>query len=438
MISSNISAAWLCWTLVSGLRAVEAQDNGGGGSVPSTDGNANSGGGNGGFGNGSHRGGRRFGHQSGFRNGGRFGSGRNDGQQGGDQTATNDSSGEVDNKDTEGVLISSSPTTFFMPLETSAAPASITVETTALPEAKNGLHTASSRPTGSFGKPSSVVDMLSMLQSSPATLVGIPYVAPSISEIVQSLSSLSVPGPHSSLRPVSSLTTTRLTVTSSKTVYVNSTPLSFPESALAEANSSASTQATQAPSLDLAPLPTSSLKPFSGGEKAGVGIGITLAILVIVGAIAYEFHRRSKMKAHESLGSETGSQHEGSPPRRSVLTSAFTSFFGPHDKREQKGDPEWSIESAEKVSIVRAGSVKSVESQTRPITPPLPSLPLSGPRHAPSGSDTELLKVGMRVPERKPTPGLADMALRSNPPVSPGSFPSPPRAGKTGSWPLPE
>ncbi|KAL5453419.1 hypothetical protein PMIN06_005456 [Paraphaeosphaeria minitans] len=434
MISSSVSVILLCWILALGPRGTEAQGHGGGGSVSSAYGNVNLGGGSGRFG----KSGRRFGHKSVFRDGGHFRSGRNGGQQGGDQIGTNHASGEVHDEDTVVFLTSSSLTTLSMPLETSAAPASVPSEITTLLETTSSLQAVSPTPTETFEQRTSIADAFPKPHSSPATLVGIPYVAPSITDIVQSLSSLPVPAPYPALNSPSSLTTTRLTVTSSTTVYVNFTPLPLPPSVAAEADSSASTQATQAPSLDFAPLPASSVKPLSAGEKAGVGVGITLATLAIVSTIAYKVYRRRQMKARESLGKETGTQN-GSPPRgRVMLTSAFTSFFGPRNNREPKHDPEWRVESAEKVSILRIGSVKSVESHARAMTPPLPSLPSSEPRPALSHGETGLLKVGITVPERKQTPILADMALRSNPPVSPSSLPSPPRAGKTESWPLPE
>ncbi|KAL1612795.1 hypothetical protein SLS60_001024 [Paraconiothyrium brasiliense] len=367
----------------------------------------------------------------GFRNGGRFGSGRKGGQQGGDQAATNNTSSEGDDDEAEDISTSPSSTADPAPL---VAPASADVQASvALPEVTTTLVAASSTPTESFNQPTSVVDAFPEPQTTAATLVGIPYVVPSSSAIIESLSSMALPAPTSSLIPVSALTTTRLTITSSKTVYVTSAALPLPTSIPAEADSSGSAQATQAPSLDLAPLPASSVKPLSAGEKAGVGIGITFAVLIVVGAFAYELYRRRRMKARVRRGSETDSQDAG-PPNRNL---ALRGFFGPNDKHDKKHDPEWSIESAEKISIVRAGSVRSVESQARPLTPPLPNLP-SGPRFAPASSGTEVVKVGMAVPERKPTPKLVDMALRSNPPVSPSSFPSPPRPGKTGSWPLPE
>ncbi|KAJ4358258.1 uncharacterized protein N0V89_002838 [Didymosphaeria variabile] len=321
------------------------------------------------------------------------GGGRKGGQQGSDQAATNNPTGEGDDEEAADTSTSPSPPSDLAPVAASAALASADPETSvALPEANTTLVAASATPTESFEQPTSVADAF----------------------------------PRASIYLCNS-------PTSSRTVYVTSAVLPLPTSIPAEEDSSASTQATQAPSLDLAPLPASSVKPLSPGEKAGVGVGITFAVLVIAGAIAYELFRRRKMKARERRGGETDSQDPG-PPRRNF---ALKSFFGPNNNHEKRSDPEWSIESAEEMSIVRAGSVKSVESQARPITPPLPSLP-SGPRFGLAGSGTEVVKVGMTVPERKPTPKLADMALRSNPPVSPSSFPSPPRAGKTGSWPLPE
>lgn len=376
--------------------------------------------------------------EQGFHQGGRFGNGRNRGQQGEGQNATNGSNNDGGQEDTGGTLSTTSLTILPADVKTSAPLAGGAVATNSLSEITASLIAASPTFTGSLQQSSGDLYGLSTPQSSPATLVGIPYMAPSITANIQSLSLLPAPVSVSSIGPVSSLTTTRLTVTSAKTVFVSSTSLLSLGSISAEAESSTSVQATQAPSLDLAPLPTTSRKSLAASEKAGLGIGITLVILLIAGAVAYGLYRRRTMGAREPLSSETDGRIGGPPPRRTVLKDTLAGFFGSRDKNKDKGDPEWSIESAEQVSIVRAGSVKSIESQPRAMTPQLPDPALPPSRSALSGNGTELLKVGMTMPERIPTQKLADLALRSNPPVSPSLFPSPPRAGKVGSWPLPE
>lgn len=280
-------------------------------------------------------------------------------------------------------------------------------------------------------QPTSIADVFPEPQSTLQSLVGIPYVVPPSSTTFENLSSFFAPEPTSLVPPALPLTTSKLTITTSMTVYVTESSIPLTTSVFAEEDTSAPAQATQASSLDLAPLPTSSARSLSAGEKAGMGIGITLALLLIGGVVAYELYRRRKAKQGERLGSETGSQI--APRRRLTLGG----FFRTKDDGEQKSDPEWSIESASKVSMVRAGSVKSVVSHTRSISPPLPVFVPSGPSSQDKvDGEMELVKVGMKVPDRKPPMGLASMALRSNPPVSPSAFPSPPGAEKPGSWPL--
>lgn len=310
-------------------------------------------------------------------------------------------------------------------MDISPDPAGVTANvSSAFPEATTALIVAAS------GK-------LSSATTAP-TLVGIPYAAPSSSVNIGDLFPSLQPTPTSPQFLPSPLTTSRLTVTTSKTVFVTDSAVPIPSSVQAVEDASGSTQttkATQASALDLAPLPAASVRPLSGGEKAGIGIGITFGVLVVIGAIVYELYRRRQMKARERLGSETGSLDD---PRRSLALAGF--YFSGNNPNEPKSDPEWSIESASKVSMIRAGSIKSVDSHARSASPPLPVQPdYLLPRLKPGARKedaTEVVKVGMTIPERKPTMELAGMALRSNPPVSPSAFPSPPRKDNTGVWPL--
>ncbi|KAJ4292801.1 hypothetical protein N0V90_009464 [Kalmusia sp. IMI 367209] len=432
---------WLCWIALLLLSAVKAQSDGDGGGVAPTDTNTNflvveveveveeaerfGGGGDGGKG---------FGRRPGFRKGGRFGKGRKGRLQGqsGDQDATDQDAADDGEEDTSSAP---SSTADVAPTASAAIPASASADSTSTPqESATGLVIpASTTADPAFEQPTSIADAFPEPQSSAATLAGIPYVAPSSTADIASLSSLFAPEQSlsSDAIPISSLPTAQLTVRTSRTVYVtaSSFPLSTPLSAEEDTPAPAQATASPSPTLDLAPLPASSVKPMSAGEKAGIGIGITFAVLVIAGAIAYELYRRRNITGKASISDS---------PRRSL---ALTGFFGPTDRDKPKSDPEWSIESASKVSIMRAGSVKSVSSHSRSTTPPLPPLhPYlpSGPKLA---GGTEVVKVGMTMPERKPANGLAGLALRSNPPVSPSAFPSPPDAKgreKTGSWPLPD
>ncbi|KAF1955353.1 hypothetical protein CC80DRAFT_493248 [Byssothecium circinans] len=90
----------------------------------------------------------------------------------------------------------------------------------------------------------------------------------------------------------------------------------------------------------------------------------------------------------------------------------------------------------------------SIPSTTPPSLPKPAAFPMLAPpvpRKAVETTGSEVLRVGMKVPDRKHWPNLA---LTSNP-ISPSVFPNPPMAkpssgarvkdkGKTGSWPLPE
>lgn len=472
------SVLWLCWISV-GVRVTEAQSNDGinggvlgdggqfgdgdtNGGELSTD-NSSGGGFDGAEHNGgsngendsrgsdnNNNGGRGFGHRNknvsdemntfedyayisqGFRNGNRFrkGGGDNQQQDNGQTAIDGQNEGDVNDKSEQNSL-----STFVLPNSTPTITPALSLSLTVDPSilsSEAAISPVVSSDTGSFiAQPTSVADVFPQPQSTSQTIVGIPYVLPPSSTITDHLSSFFAPEPTSIPPSVLPLTTSRLTITTSMTVYVTDSSLPIPTSVFAEEDTSAPAQATQASSLDLAPLPTSSVQPLSTGGKAGMGIGITLALLLIGGAIVYGVYRRRKNKLGERLDSETGSQ---AVPRRSL---ALTGFFRSKVNRESKNDPEWRIESASKVSMVRAGSVKSVGSHTRSISPPLPIfLPSEQTLHNRNDVEMELVKVGMEVPDRKPPMGLASMALRSNPPVSPSAFPSPPGAEKPGSWPL--
>lgn len=366
--------------------------------------------------------------KKGFRN--RFRNGRNGGQQNGDQDSANQE-GDGNNESTAPASSTSS-----------AAPASVGAATSTIPlEPQGGLvlpPTSVAEPAPELQTTTSA-EVLPITQTSIASLVGIPYVAPSNSVNLATLSGFFAAEPSLSpeqppelppeLLSTSSLVTTEFTVTSSSTVFVTETSVPLSNNVPAEEGTPASAQATPstAPALDLAPLPESSTRSMSAGEKAGLGIGITLVLLAIAGAVVFFLLRRRKSSAVS-----------GTEGRRGL---ALGGFFGPKDGNKPKPDPEWSIESASKVSILRAGSVKSVSSNARTATPTLPPPPRQFPLEPKLAMGTEVVKVGMTVPDRKLSSGLANLALRSNPPISPSAFPSPPESREreredAPRWPL--
>lgn len=170
---------------------------------------------------------------------------------------------------------------------------------------------------------------------------------------------------------------------------------------------------------------------MSASQQAGMGVGITFGILSVAGVTGVYLWRRRR---NQRLARDTYSRSGG---------GGLGGFFKLRSRTDSKNDPEWSIESASKVEIMHGGSAKSVRTGSRSdsrgsLSPIGVSAPL------PEKVGLEVLKVGMKVPDRKPNP-----ALTSNPPVSPSAFPSPPssrgspdggarKEGKTSSWPLPD
>jgi hypothetical protein len=190
---------------------------------------------------------------------------------------------------------------------------------------------------------------------------------------------------------------------------------------------------------------------MSASAKAGMGVGVTFGILSIAGAAGFYLWRRRQNKHYARQNSSSGGGLGG--------------LFSLNWRGEKKGkDDEWEIASAEKVEIVRGASARTLSrsdsrSTAHPtITPSPPSSSGTGGRNVGAGVGLEVVKVGMKVPDRKMIHrDLGQAALRSNPPgpalglpVSPSAFPSPPSSSgsgggrslasetKTSSWPLPE
>lgn len=235
------------------------------------------------------------------------------------------------------------------------------------------------------------------------------------------------------------------TLTTSTTIYVTPSPVPASESP-GEAASTAA-EASPTPTLDLAPLSPPTSNTMSASAQAGMGVGITFGVLSVAGATGlYLWRRRRNQRFDRSTRS--GRRRGG----------GLGGFFRMRSPFNSKHDAEWSIESAEQVEIVRGASARSVSTggsrgDSRGSADGKPSSAAAGAGG--TGNEKiglEVLKIGMRVPDRKPNP-----ALTSNPPVSPGQFPTPPssrgsasagapapaegaerKEGKTSSWPLPD
>ncbi|KAF2189175.1 hypothetical protein K469DRAFT_701764 [Zopfia rhizophila CBS 207.26] len=144
---------------------------------------------------------------------------------------------------------------------------------------------------------------------------------------------------------------------------------------------------------------------MSTSAKAGMGVGITFGILSVASISGFYLYRRRR---NQRYGRDN--------------TGGLGGFFI-LNRKTAKSDDEWQIRSAEKVEIVRGASAKSVRTGSR-----------SDSRGSGDGGKRvglEVLKVGMRVPDRRPNP-----ALTSNPPSTSSSNMS--KEEKTTSWPLPD
>ena len=145
---------------------------------------------------------------------------------------------------------------------------------------------------------------------------------------------------------------------------------------------------------------------MSPAAQLGIGFGITLGMLSLAGIAAiYIWHRRRTPRNNEDDG--------GSKKARYYDMLAKMIPFRKY--KDNKDDPEWSIESVEKVSIVGNMRAQSVSTNSR-----------SDSRG--SGRSTTGGTIPIAMPKRK-----MSMALTSHP-LTPNytSFPLPPLEARDG------
>jgi hypothetical protein len=172
---------------------------------------------------------------------------------------------------------------------------------------------------------------------------------------------------------------------------------------------------------------------MSASAMAGVGVGITFGVLSIAGIAGFYLWRR--YRSHQGNDDTTTAAEQ---------CNILGKFFGMKKYKDNKQDPEWSIESAEKVPIVKNMRAQSISTVSRSNS---------------QGSDGQ--RPGTRagpgpgvnstvVPPRRNV-GMQNTALKSHP-VTPdaSAFPVPPsfpggakmgdeaaREEKPSNWPLP-
>lgn len=374
------------------------------------------------------------------RKGGRFrNGGTNDGQQqqDGSQATTNapdQGATELAQGDTD---TNTSPS---LSSTTPPAPSTTSIPAPTAASLEVPLETPSSGPLiASFEPPTSIADAfpgplltstLEPLSSSSISLAGIPSIAPTPTTIVLPLSSPFSP------EPPPTLPTSRLTLTISSTIYITSptpAPASLPTS-------------PPPPDTALAPLPSSAPHHrLSPGAQAALGIGISLAVLLAIGAATWAASLRRR-RQHAALGQRLPSSagSESSTPRTRGLTAGRMFGLGAGEKKDprvRRGDDgadeaEWSVQEASTLEVraVRGGSVRSVGSDGQA------QIQMS----AAQGSTEPPGKAGEGDGSHGSArdTGLAGMALGSHPPaapVSPSAFPEPPLGReRMGRWPLVE
>ncbi|KAF2820278.1 hypothetical protein CC86DRAFT_387316 [Ophiobolus disseminans] len=192
--------------------------------------------------------------------------------------------------------------------------------------------------------------------------------------------------------PAASLSTrsATMTITVSTTVLVSPTPTT---------NSVEDRLPSDADEGAAASLQSSIPTPMSPGAQLGVGFGVTFGLLSMAGVVSFYIWRRRRNPSNDIDGDSNRANY------RERLAKVFT--FRRY--RDNKGDPEWSIESAEKVSIVRNMRAQSVSTTSR-----------SDSRG--SGRSTKNGAIPITMPKRK-----MSMALTSHP-LTPNytAFPGPP------------
>ncbi|KAH7390833.1 hypothetical protein DE146DRAFT_144324 [Phaeosphaeria sp. MPI-PUGE-AT-0046c] len=177
-----------------------------------------------------------------------------------------------------------------------------------------------------------------------------------------------------------------LSATSTKTVMttimVSSTASATPfENNLPSSTSSASSDAV------LSTTPRS----MSATAQIGLGIGLTLFIIVSASIAGLYFWRRRKNSSNGQPGDISMDSANRSP------RNLFKQIFDFRRYRDGRDDAEWSIESVEKVSIVKNMRAQSVLTVSR-----------SNSRRSVGSNETGTIPIGMRG-------RAATMALNSHP-----------------------
>jgi hypothetical protein len=141
---------------------------------------------------------------------------------------------------------------------------------------------------------------------------------------------------------------TTSTITVMTTVLVSPTP---PTSPLGDTLPLATEDAASKPTTTTAP------ETMSAMVQVGMGIGITFGAMSLAGVAGLYLWRRRR----NSRDSNGNNNHSEKADYRDRLAKVFS--FKRH--RDTKDDAEWSIESAEKISIVKNMRVQSVNTVSR-------------------------------------------------------------------------
>ncbi|CAO2657990.1 Nn.00g072500.m01.CDS01 [Neocucurbitaria sp. VM-36] len=194
----------------------------------------------------------------------------------------------------------------------------------------------------------------------PSTLsAAIPTPEPTTSSLVDTIIS------SSSALPTSTVLTTTLLLPSSDVVPAEETTapvtsskpgasvgLPTPDPALAEENNTPA-RPSESSSAESTPLIPTAETAMSSASMAGMGVGVTFGVLSIAGAVGFFLWRRRQ------------NQRSDNTSDNSEESNILGKLLGLKKYKDNKGDPEWSIESAEKVTIGKNMRAESVSTSSR-------------------------------------------------------------------------
>lgn len=183
--------------------------------------------------------------------------------------------------------------------------------------------------------------------------------------------------------------------------------------------------------------PTSTTSDTTMGPMAvaGVGVGLTFGVLSVAGVAGFFLYRRRQNQRHDDANND---------PDNSEESNILRKLFGRKKYNDNKGDPEWSIESAEKVAISQNMRAQSVRTTSRTDS--------RGSDGSKSGTGSDVSSVKRSVMPQRKKLEMPNTALGSHP-ITPdiSSFPLPPTSlaadvkasestaqeEKKANWPLP-